>query len=95
LGLKHLGRKATPDFHLGLKLRMWRVMPPLKHVYLQRCAKTQAELELNGHDLIRATHDDEYTLRIKQMCTLLQAPRLCTGRTAHRGSRGIALLYRH
>jgi hypothetical protein len=25
-------------------------------------------------------------------CTLVQALRLCTGRTAHRGSRGIALL---
>jgi hypothetical protein len=28
-------------------------------------------------------------------CTLVQALRLCTGRTAHKGSRGIALLYRH
>jgi hypothetical protein len=28
-------------------------------------------------------------------CTLVQALRLCTGRTVHRGSRGIALLYRH
>jgi hypothetical protein len=27
----------------------------------------------------------------KSKCTLLQALRLCTGRTAHRGSRGIAL----
>ena len=27
------------------------------------------------------------------MCTLVQALRLCTGRTAHRGSRGIALLF--
>jgi hypothetical protein len=27
--------------------------------------------------------------------TLVQALRLCTGRAAHRGSRGIALLYRH
>ena len=26
-------------------------------------------------------------------CTLLQALRLCTGRTTHRGSRGIALLF--
>jgi len=29
----------------------------------------------------------------KVKCTLLQALRLCTGRTAHRGSRGIALLF--
>jgi hypothetical protein len=28
----------------------------------------------------------------KVKCTLVQALRLCTGRTAHRGSRGIALL---
>jgi hypothetical protein len=27
--------------------------------------------------------------------TLVQALRLCTGRTVHRGSRGIAVLYRH
>jgi hypothetical protein len=27
--------------------------------------------------------------------TLVQALGICTGRTAHRGSRGIALLYRH
>jgi hypothetical protein len=31
----------------------------------------------------------------KVKCTLVQALRLCTGSTAHRGSRGIALLYRH
>ena len=32
--------------------------------------------------------------RLKKMkCTLVQALRLCTGRTAHRGSRGIALLF--
>jgi len=29
---------------------------------------------------------------INEKCTLVQALRLCTGRTAHRGSRGIALL---
>ena len=30
-------------------------------------------------------------LRLKVKCTLVQALRLCTGRTAHRGSRGITL----
>jgi len=29
----------------------------------------------------------------KVKCTLVQALRLCTGCTAHRGSRGIALLF--
>jgi hypothetical protein len=33
----------------------------------------------------------EYVSKVK--VTLLQALRLCTGRTAHRGSRGIALLF--
>ena len=38
----------------------------------------------------------EHVARIgkdKVKCTLVQALRLCTGRTAHRGSRGIALLF--
>ena len=30
-------------------------------------------------------------VKVKAKCTILQALRLCTGRTAHRGSRGIAL----
>ena len=30
---------------------------------------------------------------VKVKCTLVQALRLCTGRTAHRGSRRIALLF--
>jgi len=29
--------------------------------------------------------------KVKVKCILVQALRLCTGRTAHRGSRGIAL----
>ena len=33
----------------------------------------------------------DFTVKVK--CTLVQALRLCTGRTAHRGSRGIALLF--
>jgi len=32
-------------------------------------------------------------LKLKVKVTLVQALRLCTGRTAHRGSRGIALLF--
>ena len=31
--------------------------------------------------------------KVKVQCTLVQALRLCTGRTAHRGSRGIALTF--
>ena len=32
-------------------------------------------------------------VKVKVMCTLVYALRLCTGRMAHRGSRGIALLF--
>ena len=31
--------------------------------------------------------------KVNVKCTLVQALRLCTGRTAHRGSRGVALLF--
>jgi hypothetical protein len=31
--------------------------------------------------------------KVKVKVTLVQALRLCTGRTAHRGSRGIALIF--
>ena len=31
--------------------------------------------------------------KLKVKCTVVQALRLCTGRTVHRGSRGIALLF--
>jgi len=34
-------------------------------------------------------------VKVKIKCNLVHALRLCTGRTAHRGSRGIAILYRH
>jgi len=32
-------------------------------------------------------------IKVKVKCTLVQALRLCTGRAAHRGSRGIAVLF--
>jgi hypothetical protein len=38
-----------------------------------------------------ATKIIPYWTKVKVKCTLVQALRLCTGRTAHRGSRGIAL----
>jgi len=34
-----------------------------------------------------------YSYKVKVKCTLVQALRLCIGSTAHRGSRGIALLF--
>jgi len=37
--------------------------------------------------------DSQAEEKIKVKCTLVQALRLCAGRTAHRGSRGIAILF--
>jgi len=36
---------------------------------------------------------ERLTFKVKVKVTLVQALRLCTGRTAHRESRGIALLF--
>ena len=46
------------------------------------------------HKAVRSTvHRLQYTVyKVKVKVTLVQALRLCTGRTTHRGSRGIALL---
>jgi hypothetical protein len=43
------------------------------------------------HNIIRNTQNTVEGKKVQ--CTLVQALRLCTGRTAHRGSRGIALLF--
>ena len=40
---------------------------------------------------LRAPHWTGYNLKVKVKVTLVQVLRLCTGRTAHRVSRGIAL----
>jgi hypothetical protein len=47
----------------------------------------------NGRTVFFVVYRLKFNVKVK--CTLVQALRLCTGRTAHRGSRGIALLYRH
>jgi len=45
-------------------------------------------------NLTRNYHDISFiNIHLKVKCTLVQALRLCTGRTAHRGSRGIALFF--
>jgi hypothetical protein len=50
-------------------------------------------LRITERNVIINVHRCSCTVKVK--CTLVQALRLCTGRTVHRGSRGIALLYRH
>ena len=46
-----------------------------------------------GRGLFHLKRRQEYKVKVKVKCTFLQALRLCTGRTAHRGSRGIAQLF--
>jgi hypothetical protein len=41
----------------------------------------------------RKLHNEELKWSVKVKCTLVQALRLCTGRTTHRGSIGIALFF--
>jgi len=48
------------------------------------------KLKMYTSELILGSY--EY-VTVKVQCTLVQALRPCTGRTAHRGSRGIALLF--
>jgi len=52
-------------------------------------------IEGNKEDRKEGTNngDEEGKCTVIVKCTLVQALRLCTGRTAHRGSRGIALLF--
>jgi len=50
-----------------------------------------------GSDLHRCIYGCMFCIKVKVKvnCTLVHALRFCTGRTAHRGSRDIAVLYRH
>ena len=41
---------------------------------------------------LRVSATERVKVKVKVKVTLIQALRLCTGRTAYRGSRGIALL---
>jgi len=74
----------------------------LKHTYTtftvdhNRCSMlnsffvTSAYLTTNTVSQIRRPIME---VKVKVKCTLVQALRLCTGRTAHRGSKGVALLF--
>ena len=51
-------------------------------------------LKPNGGQAYNRSSDRPATVcKVKVKCTFVQALRLCTGRTTHRGSRGIALLF--
>ena len=52
--------------------------------------KTKVNMSRN---CARNFYEPNNLVKVKVKCTLVQALRLCTGRTAHRESRGIALLF--
>ena len=57
-------------------------------------AKESIQVQDRGGKIRRARSPKLLNLvKVKVKCTLVQALRLCTRRTAHRGSRGIALLF--
>ena len=61
---------------------------PLK--ITKQFSATNLEKKVLGHIGLQSYR---CSVKVKVKCTLVQALRLCTGRTAHRGSRGIALLF--
>jgi hypothetical protein len=60
-------------------------LAPIGIQSLDRPARSQS--------LCRLRYLAHITQHKKVKCTIVRALRLCTGRTAHRGSRGIALLF--
>ena len=78
-----------------LFLHVWetRIMPEensiCAHTHTHTHIATHEELEERVLPFFRT--DAKTKVKVKVKVTLVQALRLCTGRTAHRGSKGIAL----
>ena len=62
----------------------------------EKSPSTYQQLHYNYSQRQRAVyllHVSAFFGHLNSKCTIVQALRLCTGRTAHRGNRGIALLF--
>jgi len=83
----------------GISAEIWEgfvLISPLMHAY-----KKSVEHKILRSDVSEILGKQQYNWVMKRVrihskskkvkCTLVQALRLCTGRTAHRGSKGIAL----
>jgi hypothetical protein len=80
------------------KFQVPAVRFPFKFIRINPFASEATKVTLQNVQLLRLLFKSLILLvriLVKVKVTLVQALRLCTGRTAHRGSRGIALLYRH
>jgi len=76
----------------------WRLTVPVNitvSVFSARSEKHIAFYEFSMRHRIKIQISGEHKIygNYTRKCTLVQAMRLCTGRTAHRGSGGIALLF--
>jgi hypothetical protein len=56
-------------------------------------AASNSSFQLHACLIIANNYKQDKNYKVKLNVTLVQALRLCNGRTAHRGSRGIALLF--
>ena len=84
-------------------LRRPEVCKALRYVCFLLLITFLALRNTNGAPVVDFKHENSVTnvdktsqiqlVKVKVKCTFVQALRLCTGRTAHRGSRGIALLF--
>jgi len=59
--------------------------------FVLRAVTTPFQLDVHVATDVLIRKETHFSVKVK--CTLVQALRLCTGRTAHRGSRNIALLF--
>ena len=83
------------DSSLYIYIReVWGSNLELEKYYLITCKKNRSLLRwlVAGRSWFIQTVS-QVKVKVKVKCTLVLALRLCTGRTAHRGSRGIALLF--
>ena len=65
---------------------------PTKNVFFYNFCLKHFSLQEEMKEIRSRVHIG-FRVSKKVKCTLVQALRLCTGRTVHRGSRGIALLF--
>ena len=82
----HLGEKRRPKFNKKIVLTM-----PYKISIQKNERNRNTSSDLGGKNKIKKTCIS-LNWCVKK-CPIVQALRLCTGRTAHRGSRDIALLF--
>jgi len=86
--------------NIGMNNYKFRLLCVTSEQHTHRCSSLPwvgvYAIQLNILRLKRRKKKEKVELRffaVKVKCTLVQALRLCTDRTAHRGSRGIALLF--